>query len=120
MPHALARWRGDPGNVGDDGFAHEAPDIARGGFLIASTDLTDKDDALGARIAFEEFEHVDEVHTAHRIPTNPYTGALAEPDVGRLKHGLVGECPRARDDADPSLLVDESGHGSRSTGPRYP
>src|SRR5205823_11689554 len=55
VPHALARRSGDAGDVGDHGLADELADVMRGGFLIAATDLTHENDALGARIALEEF-----------------------------------------------------------------
>src|SRR5262249_46870428 len=110
VSHALAGGRGDPRDVGDDGFAHEAADVACGGFLVAPPDLAHQDDAFGAGIAFEEREPVDEVHATHRIAADADAGALAESDVSGLKDRLIGEGARARHDADGALLVDESGH----------
>ena len=110
VPHALARRSGDAGDVGDHGLADELADVMRGGFLIAATDLTHENDARGARIALEELQHVDEVHAAHGVAADADAGALAEPDVGGLEHGLVGEGSGARHDADTALLVNEAGH----------
>jgi hypothetical protein len=50
-----------------------------GGFFVRAADLADHDDAFGLRIAFEQLQHVDEVHAAHRIAADADAGALAEP-----------------------------------------
>src|SRR5215475_10715292 len=85
-------------------------DVTRRRLLVAAADLSHQDDALGPGIALEEFEHVDEVHAAHRIAADADAGALAEPDARRLEDRLIGEGARARHDPDPALLVDEAGH----------
>src|SRR6202171_3777321 len=110
VPHALARRSGDAGDIGDHGLGDEPADVMRGGFLVAATDFTHENDALGARIALKELQHIDEVHAAHRVPADADAGALAEPDVGGLEYGLVGERARARHDADAALLVNEARH----------
>ena len=53
-------------------------DDARRGFLVAAADLADHHDAFGLRVAFEQLEHVDEVHAAHRIAADADAGALAQ------------------------------------------
>src|SRR6202140_3988485 len=110
VPQALARGSGDAGDIGDHGLGNEPADVMRGGFLVAATDFTHENDALGARIALKELQHIDEVHAAHRVTADADAGALAEPDVGGLEYGLVGERARARHDADAALLVNEARH----------
>ena len=85
-------------------------DEVRGGFFVGAADLAHHDDAFGLRIAFEQLQHVDEVHAAHRIAADADAGALAEALVGGLEHGFVGERAGARHDADAALLVDEARH----------
>src|SRR6202140_2714284 len=110
VPHALARGSGDAGDIGDHGLGTDPADVMRGGFLVAATDFTHENNALGARIALKELQHIDEVHAAHRVTADADAGALAEPDVGGLEYGLVGERARARHDADAALLVNEARH----------
>ena len=110
VTHAFARRRGDARDVGDHGLGDVLVDEIRGGFFVRAADLADHDDAFGLRIAFEELEHVDEVHAAHRIAADADAGALAETLVGGLEHGFVRERARARHDADAALLVDEARH----------
>ncbi len=110
MAHALARRRRDAGDVGHHGLGHVPADEIGRGFLIGAADLAHHDDAFGLRIAFEQLQHVDEVHAAHRIAADADAGALAEPGVGGLEHGLVGERARTRHDADAAFLVDEARH----------
>src|SRR5882672_9812328 len=104
VPHALARGSSDAGDIGDHGLRDEPADVMRGGFLVAATDFTHENNALGARIALKELQHIDEVHAAHRVTADADAGALAEPDVGGLEYGLVGERARARHDADLAFL----------------
>src|SRR5688572_2991228 len=110
MAHALARRRGHARDVGHHGPGHVAADEIGRGFLVRAADLAHHDDALGLRIAFEQLEHVDEVHAANRVTADAHAGALAEPGVGGLENGLIGERAGARHDADAALLVDEARH----------
>src|SRR5580700_392189 len=110
VPHALARRRGDAGDVGDDRLADEAADVVGSCLLVAAADLPHQDDAARARIALEQLEHIDEIHAAHRVAADADAGALTESDLGGLKHRLVGERAGARHDAHDALLVDEAGH----------
>ena len=80
------------------------------GLLVAAADLAHHDDAFGVRVAFEQLQHVDEIHAAHRIAADADAGALAEALVGGLEHRLIGEGAGARHDADLALLVDEARH----------
>src|SRR5580658_2852006 len=110
VAHALARRRGDSGDVGHHGLGHMALNELSPRLLVATADLADHDDALGGRILLKQRKHVDEVHAAHRIATDADTGALPEPGVRRLKHSLIREGAGARNNAHGALLVDEAGH----------
>ena len=110
MTHALARRRSDAGDVGDDGLGHVLLDEVRAGFLIAAADFADHHDAFGARIAFEQLQHIDEVQAADRIAADADAGALAKAIVRGLEHSFVGQRAGARDDTDRPLLVDEARH----------
>src|SRR5690349_22325072 len=110
MAHALAGRCGDARDIGHHGLGHVALDEIGGGLFVGATDLTDHDDAFGLRIAFEQLEHVDEVHAAHRVAADADAGALPETLVGGLEHALVRERARARHDAHAALLVDEARH----------
>src|SRR5438876_9137961 len=110
VAHALAGRCGEPGDIGHHGFGDELADELGGRLLVAAADFANQNNALGARIALEELEHIDEVHAAHRIAADADAGALAEADVGGLEDGLVGERPRARHDADRALLVNKARH----------
>src|SRR5438874_980658 len=72
VAHALAGRCGEPGDIGHHGLAHELSDVLSGRLLVAAADFADEDDPLGARIALEELEHVDEVHAAHRIAADAH------------------------------------------------
>src|SRR6185437_4582498 len=110
MAHAIARRRGDAGNVSHYRLGDEAADELRCRLLIAAADLTHQDDALGTRVALEQLDDVDEVETAHRIAADADTGALPEADVGGLEDRFVGQSTGARDDTDGALLVNEARH----------
>src|SRR5215469_18600201 len=110
MAHSLARGRGHTGDIGHHRLADEAADELRGRLLVTATDLAHQDDALGARVALEELEHVDEVETAHGIAADADTGALSETDVGGLEDRFVGQRTGPRDDTDGPLLVNEARH----------
>src|SRR6186713_142677 len=110
MPHALARRSRDARDIRDHGLGHVFMDEVRGSFFIRAADLTHHDDAFGLRISFKEFQHIDEVHAAHRIATDADAGALAQSLVSRLEDGFVREGAGARHDADAALFVDEARH----------
>src|SRR6187399_2374204 len=110
MPHALARRSRDARDIRDHGLGHVFMDEIRGSFFVRAADLAHHDDAFGLRIPFEEFQHIDEVHTAHRIAADADAGALAEALVSGLEHGFVREGAGARHDANTALLVDEARH----------
>src|SRR5450631_413480 len=113
MAHALARRRGDAGDVGDHGLGYVLANIGRGCLFIAAADLTDKDDPFSVGIALEKFEHLNEAHAAHRIAADAHTGTLSEPDLRRLEYRLIGERSGTRHDADRALLVYEAGHDAK-------
>ena len=110
MTHALARRRRHAGDVGHHRLADMLTDEGGRGFLVAAADLAHHDDAFGLRILFEQLQHVDEVHAAHRIAADADASALAQAVVGGLKYRLVGQRAGARHDAHPALLVDEARH----------
>ena len=106
----LPGWRRDASDVGHHRLGDEARDMRSRGFFIAAADLADHDDAFGLRIAFEQFDDVDEIHAAHRIAADADAGALAEADLRGLVHGFVGERAGTRHDAHAAALVDEARH----------
>src|SRR6185312_403384 len=87
-----------------------ALDELGGFFFRRSADLADHDDRLRLGIGEEHFEAVDEIGAVDRIAADADAARLPEPDGGGLRHGFIGECAGARDDADMTLLVDVAGH----------
>src|SRR4051812_40824719 len=107
MAHATARGRGRAADEADDRLLILRRADKLGGVLLGgAADLADHDDALRLVILEEELEAVDEVGAVDGIAADADAGRLAEPGRGGLRDGLVGERPRARDDADLAARVD--------------
>src|SRR5437764_14212647 len=66
VPHALAGRCGEPGDIGHHGFGDELADELGGRLLVAAADFADEDDPLGALLAHEVLDLVDEFHSTHR------------------------------------------------------
>src|SRR4030095_11137013 len=81
-----------------------------GVLLGAAADLADHHDSPRSRIRLEELERVEERRSYDRVPTDPDSSRLPEPQRGELEDGLVRERPAARDDPDGARLVDVAGH----------
>ena len=97
MAHALARRRGDAGDVGHDGLGDVLLDVAGRGLFVRAADLAHHDDAVGGGIGLEQLEAVDEVHAAHGIAADADAGGLAKAVARGLVDRLVGRaCPSGR------------------------
>src|SRR5574340_1101406 len=110
VPHAAARGRAPPGDEADHRLGHVLADVAGRPLLPRAADLADEDDGLGLGVGLEAREAVDEVGAVHRVAADADGGGLAEAERAQLLHRLVGERPRARDDADRARPVDVAGH----------
>src|ERR1700730_15452603 len=111
MPHAPARRRGGAGDEADHrllGLAalHEV----RGLFLGRAADLAAHDDRLGLLVLEEELEPVDEIVAVDGSAADADAARLAEAGRRGLRHRLIGQGARARDDADIALGMDMAGH----------
>src|SRR6187200_1167210 len=53
MPHRLARWRREAGDIGNDGLRHLRLDEVRGLLLLVAADLADHDDVLRLGVGLE-------------------------------------------------------------------
>ena len=71
-----------------------------------AADLADQHDRVGLGVGREELEHVEERGADDRVAADPDARRLADARVGHRLDGLVGQRPRARDDADAPLAVD--------------
>ena len=60
--------------------------------------------------SLNNFKHIDEVESMHRIAADADAGRLPQPQTGQLIHGLVGQRAAARHDADGPRAVDVAGH----------
>src|SRR5258707_6559572 len=110
MTHAFAGRRRDSRDVGNHGFAYALANKRRCGLFVAAADLAHHHDALGLWVIFEQRQDIDEVHAAHGVAAYSDAGALAQSIVGGLEYRLVGQGPRARDDADSPLFMNEARH----------
>ena len=82
--------------------------LDEGGRLLlgGAADLADHHDRVGVRVVLEQPQHVDEVGAVDRVAADADARRLAEPALGELVDGLVGQRAAARDDADVPGLVD--------------
>ncbi len=110
MAHALARRRGDARDEADHRLFHVGFAPARGFGFVRAADLADHDDRIGIGVVVERPHDVDVLETVDRVATDAHRAALAQPEFGDLRHRLVSERARARDDADATLAVNVSGH----------
>src|SRR3546814_11086853 len=60
-------------------------------------------------IGEEQLQAIDEAHAVHRVAADADAGRLAESERGGLRHRLVGQRGRARDDADAAGPIDVAG-----------
>ena len=111
MAHAAARRRSGSGDEADHRLFAAVGAQERGGFLLGgAADLANHDDGVGLVVGEEHLEDIDELEPVDRIAADPDAARLAEPGGGGLCHRLIGERPRARDDADPPAIVDMARH----------
>src|SRR4029079_3889533 len=111
MAHAATGRGGRACDKSDHRFLVSRFDQEFGAVLFgAAADLADHDDGLGLIVAEEQRQSIDEVRAVDGIAADADAGRLAEPDGGGLRHRLVSEGARARDDADLAGLVDVAGH----------
>src|SRR5262249_51653123 len=109
--HAPSGRRRNTGDEADDRLLRLARFQEISGFLLGrATNFTDHDDRLRLWIAQKHIEAIDEVGAVDRIATNADAGRLAEPDRGRLRHRLIGQRARARNDTDRTALVNVARH----------
>src|SRR5437667_7459999 len=110
MAHALAGRRRDAGDEADHGFFHVRFDPARTGLLGVATDLAHHDHRVGVGVVVEHLHDVDMLQAVDRVAADAYAGRLAQPTLHQLTDRLVGQCARARNDANAPLLVYLAGH----------
>src|SRR5687767_1810537 len=110
MAHAATRRRR---NAGDESYDRLLDvllyELCRL-LLCRSTDLADHQNRIGLRIVIEQSDSVDEARPVDGIAADADARRLAEADIGKLAHCLVGECTRARDEPDAAALVNEARH----------
>src|SRR3546814_1090905 len=66
-------------------------------------------------IGEEQLQAIDEAHAVHRVAADADAGRLAESERGGLRHRLVGQRGRARDDADAAGPIDVAGRSEEHT-----
>ena len=109
VAHRLAGRSREPCDVGDHGLGHLRLDVARGLLLLVAADLADHDDHLGLVVRLEAPEHVDERRADDGVAADADDRRVAEAELSHLVADLVGERPRAADEADPALAEDLRG-----------
>src|SRR3546814_1262678 len=111
MPHAAGRRRRAPGDEPRYRLLGPAllDEIGALHFGVAA-DLADHDDALGLVVGDEHLQAIDEAGAVDRIAPDADAGRLAEPDIRRLRHRLVGQRAGTRDDADAAAAMDVTRH----------
>ena len=87
-----------------------ALDVLGARFLVGATDFADHDDAFGRRIRSNSASTSMKFMPRTGSPPMPTQVLCPSPLSRGLKHRLVGQRARARDDADAPLLVDEARH----------
>src|SRR5712691_12498629 len=110
MAHALAGRRRDAGNKADHGLFHVGFDPTRTGLLGVAADLAHHDHRIGVGVVVEHLHDIDVFESVDRVAADAYAGRLAQPTLHQLTHRLVGQCARARNDANAPLLVYLAGH----------
>jgi len=112
VTHSPAWWGGDTSDEADHrlpacvGLLQEVSCV----LLSRTTDLADHDDSISLRVLEEDTQAVDEVGAGEGVTTDTDHKGLAEPGLGGLVDGFVGQSTRARDDTDAAALVDEAWH----------
>jgi hypothetical protein len=92
------------------GFLHVGLAPARGLGLVGAADLADHDHGVGVRVVVEQPHHVDVLEAVDRVAADAHRAALAEADLGELRHRFIGQRARAADHADAALAVDVARH----------
>ena len=114
VSHAPPGGGGAPGDEADDRFATAALGLVLeklGGVLFGlAADFPDHHDRLGLGIGHKHGEHIDEFQALDRVAADPDRGRLPETLARRLKHRLVGQSARTRDDPDAAARKDVARH----------
>src|SRR5438552_1054442 len=110
MAHAFAWRRRDAGDKADHGFFHVGFDPPRTGLLGIAADLAHHDHRIGVGVFVEHLHDIDVLQSVDRVAADAYAGRLAQPTLHQLTDRLVGQCARARNDANAPLLVYLAGH----------
>src|SRR5664280_3024396 len=71
-------------------------DISRRRLLGVAADLANHDDGVRVRIRVEQLQRVQERGPDDRVAADPDAGGLADPELGQLPYGFVGQRARAR------------------------
>jgi len=106
-------WRGgDTSDEADHGLPAGVGLLQEvsGVLLSRTTDLADHDDSISLRVLKEDTQAVDEVGAGEGVTTDTDHKGLAEPGLGGLVDGFVGQGTGARDDTDAAALVNEAWH----------
>ena len=83
VAHGLA-FRGHPsGDEGHHRLGHLAPDVVGGALLVGAADLPDQHHPVGAGVALEQLQHVDEVGAVHGVAADADAGGLADAALGQ-------------------------------------
>ncbi len=74
VAHTLALGRSATSDETSDGLSHVRENPLRCIDLIRAADFANHDNAIGVIIFGEEFKHIDESHSAHRIAADTDAG----------------------------------------------
>src|SRR5580700_349174 len=111
MPHPPPRRRSGAGNETDHRLFAARGFYQRGAFLLGgAADLANHHDRLGLVVGEKHLQYVNKIEPVNRIAADADAARLAEPGGGRLRHRLVGQGARARDDADAASAMNVAGH----------
>ena len=99
VSHALALGRSATSDETSDRLLHVRQNPLRCIDLIRAADFANHDNAIGVIIFGEEFKHIDESHSAHRIATDPNAGRLTHAEFRCLPDCFIRERAGSTDDA---------------------
>src|SRR5579875_447819 len=100
VPHTLS-WRGGAtGNEGYNRLGHPRFDELGGVLFVAATDLATHHDGLRPWVLLKELEVIDEGRADDGVAPDADATGLADTGLGKQRNDFVGECARARDEAD--------------------
>lgn len=86
------------------------PQEIRRVLLGRPANLANHDHPVRLLIFQEDFQAINEIRPAERVPPDAHDQRLPEPGLRGLVDGFVGEGSGAGDDADAAAPVDEAGH----------